>query len=64
MIYPEFRPEKRKWMFWLARMFGKKHVGVDMAKDNCSDYSVKITGYFWRGKFWMTKEEIHKDRIT
>ena len=57
MIYPEFRPEKRKWLFWLARIFGKKHVGVDMGSGG---YSVKITGYFWRGRFWMTKEEIDR----
>lgn len=36
--YPEFRPEKRRWMFWLARLLGKKiYPGV----------------YMWRGQMWI-----------
>lgn len=40
--YPEFefRPEKRRWLFWLARIFGRK---------------VACCGYYWRGKLWIVE---------
>jgi hypothetical protein len=41
-----------KWMFWLARMLGNKHTGVDG--------SVRITAYQWRGTWYFDKME----RIT
>jgi len=35
--FPELKAEKRKWMFWLARIFGKR---------------INEKFYSWRGKLW------------
>lgn len=53
MEFPELKPEARKWMFWLARVFGKR---VSVRDSDC-----EVTLYFWRGKIWAS-ERIFKER--
>lgn len=47
--YPqfEFKAETRWWMFWLARIFGRKIIG----RDDCHEF----VAYEWRGKLWLIK---------
>lgn len=45
--FVEFKPETRKWMFWLARIFGVKRVG--------QDGNTKVVMYYWRGRYWVSE---------
>jgi len=46
-LFPELQPETRRWMFWLARIFGKRLTGVDG--------NTKVVIYQWRGKLWVVE---------
>lgn len=57
MFNIEFKPEKRKWMFWLAKLFGRRVIGQDHGSD---DYTVTTYGYMWHGKLYLIEEEIER----
>jgi len=40
-MMPEVKPEKRRYMFWMARIFGRK---------------LTAQAYEWRGKMWIVGE--------
>lgn len=48
MEYPEFRPETRKWLFWCARIFGKRM--------SAKDGDTEVVMYYWRGKLWAVNK--------
>ncbi len=51
---PYFKIKKQNWfMLLLARILGTWVVGVDYAKS--SDKTVRIDGFFFRGKTYITK---------
>lgn len=39
-----YYPEKRKYLFWMARIFGKRMKQVEIAQI-----------YYWRGAYWQWK---------
>lgn len=45
----EFKPETRRWMFWLAKIFGKPTIGADIS----DDVETVVVGYLWRNKLYM-----------
>lgn len=51
-MYPEFRPETRKWMFWLAKTFGRRLTGNEENKE--------IVFYEWRGRIWCVAKTKRK----
>ena len=42
--------------FWLARLFGKKIIGVDFGGDGIC--GVEVIGYAWRDHLYITDEKI------
>lgn len=40
-----------RWKWWMARLFGERYQNTNL--------DGTVTGYWWRGTFYLNRHEIH-----